>query len=99
MPYEIKIVARGEGIVYEEDGNSYNFSMSNNKSRVSLYAYSYWDGELPHQGKTLSKEESKRIIPRIVKYLESKDASVTVKWKEEAVPLKTSLELFRERRR
>jgi len=99
--FQIQIVARGEGITYREAGHEYNFDIHLGQRPYRLYADSYWDGTMPPRTKQLTEEEKTRIIPRLIEFIKGKerDAGVDVRWERDSVPLKTSWELFVERRR
>ena len=99
--YQITIEGRGEGIRYREADKEYNFDLCLGERPYRILANSYWDGSMPPITRPLSEEEKTRIIPRMIAFLKGRerDAEVEVKWKKESAPLKTSWELFMERRR
>ncbi len=80
--YSINVVARGEEVVYEEDGQRYCFEVFLGRQPLQLFAGRYWTGSLPVVFCELSEDEKQRIIPRLVSYLGSHGEKVEVVWKE-----------------
>lgn len=76
--YSIKIVARGEEIVYDEDGKRYCFEIFLGRRPLQLFAGRYWTGSLPVIFYELNEDEKQRIVPRLVSYLGSRGEKVEV---------------------
>jgi hypothetical protein len=80
--YSINIVARGEEIVYDEEGKLYCFEIFLGRQPLQLFAGRYWTGSLPVVFYELNEEEKQRIVPRLVSHLGSHGERVEVVWKE-----------------
>ena len=80
--YSINIAARGEEIVYDEDGKRYCFEIFLGRKPLKLYAGRSWTDSLSIVFRELTEEEKQRIIPRLVRYLGSHDERVEVVWRE-----------------
>lgn len=100
--FTIRIISKGEELVYKEDEREYWREVFLGKQPLILYAYSYHDGTRPYINKFLTTEEKERIIPRIIDFLGQKGELVKVEWEQRPYPnvlLKTSWEIFLERRK
>jgi hypothetical protein len=80
--FSISIVAKGEEIVYDENGERYCFEIFLGRQPLKLYAGRYWRDSLPIVFRELTEDEKQRIIPRLVTYLGSHGEKVEVVWRE-----------------
>jgi hypothetical protein len=68
--YTVKLVARNEGIEYRDEGGVYRFDVSlTNKNWVVYLPCSKGDFYQTHE---FTEEEKRKIIPRIIDYLENR---------------------------
>ena len=80
--FSINIVAKGEEIVYDEDGKRYCFEIFLGRQPLQLFAGRYWADSFPVVFRELTEAEKLRIIPRLVSYLGSHGEKVEVVWRE-----------------
>lgn len=83
MPeFSVKIVAKGEEIVYEEHGKRFCFEIFLARNPNQLFAGKYWSGGVPVVFYELTEAEKLRIVPRLVEYLSSHGEKTEVVWRD-----------------
>ena len=96
--YEVRVLGRGEEVIYIEQGCRYIFEVSFAQVPYRLYARQYWTDPLP-TGPIPLPPDKRHIVQRIAEFL-SRDGNPTeLVWEQEAyhTPLRTVDEILAER--
>ncbi len=99
--YTIKIVGRGENIVYESDGKKYVFEVSFSSIPYKLYADQYSREDLSFRQFDVTVDE-RQIIERIADWITEKDGQpvrIVDKGEIHGIPLRSVDDIFQDNMR
>ena len=95
--YSVEIVARGEGLVYQEGARTLNFNVSWSPEARRWVFHAYTCSDEQFHPVDLSSDDRARIVSRILAYLESRGDRVQILADRPPQPLKSAAEIARER--